>query len=73
MSKPPPYLTTDQQKMVLTALATLRMSSHDRFLLDLSSEMARRSPPITDLDLRMAIRKLLGVTPQTETEQQRGQ
>lgn len=73
MRRPLPYLSDDQQKMVLAALATLRMSSHDRFLLDLSSELARHSPPITDLDLRMAIRKLLGVTPRTETEQQRGQ
>jgi hypothetical protein len=58
-----PHLTDAQQQQVLAALATLRMSSHDRFLLDLASELARRSPPISDLDLRVAIRTLLGVVP----------
>ena len=64
MSRPLPYLSDAQQKMVLAALASLRMTSHDRFLLDLASALAHSpNQPVTDLDVRIAIRQLLGVVP----------
>lgn len=61
MRKPLPYLSDAQQKMVLAALATLRMSSHDKFLLELSSGLARSPQPVSDLAVRIAIRQILGV------------
>ena len=63
MRKPLPSLTDTQQRMVLAALATLRMSGHDHFLLDLASALARCKQPVSDLDLKVAIRQLLGVVP----------
>lgn len=64
MSKPPPYLTADQQKLVLIALSTLRLSGHDRFLLDLSSALAHcPHQPVRDLDVKIAIRQLIGIVP----------
>jgi hypothetical protein len=64
MSRPLPYLSDAQQRTVLAALASLRMSSHDRFLLDLASALAHSpNQPVTDLDVRIAIRQLLGVVP----------
>ena len=58
-----PSLSEAQRKQVLAALATLRLSSHDKFLLDLASALARCQQPLSDLDLRIAIRQQLGVVP----------
>jgi hypothetical protein len=63
MSKPSPSLTEVQQQMVLSALATLRLSAHDKFLLDLASALARCKQPVSDLDVKIAIRQLLGFVP----------
>jgi hypothetical protein len=63
MSKPLPYLTDAQQRQVLAALASLRLAGHDRFLLDLASAMARCPHPVSDLDVKIAIRQLLGIVP----------
>jgi hypothetical protein len=63
MNAPLPALTPAQQGQVQAACATLRLAARDRFLLDLASELARSPTPLTDLDLRMAMRKLLGVVP----------
>ena len=58
-----PSLTPSQQQMLLAALRSLRLSGHDRFLLDLASALARCKQPVTDLDLKIALRQLLGVVP----------
>jgi hypothetical protein len=63
MSRPLPHLSDAQQRMVLAALATLRLSGHDKFLLDLASALARCNHPVSNLDVRIAVRQLLGVTP----------
>jgi hypothetical protein len=62
MSKPP-SLTPEQQVQVLTALRSLRLSAHDRFLLDLASALARCPQPVDDLAVKIQIRQLLGATP----------
>jgi hypothetical protein len=56
-------LTDEQMDMVRGAAATLRWAERDEFMLDLASALARCHAPVTDLDLRVAIRKLLGVVP----------
>jgi hypothetical protein len=56
-----PALTPAQQQQIRAACATLRWQARDAFLLDLASELANHPTPLTDLDLRMAVRKLLGV------------
>jgi hypothetical protein len=61
MSKPLPSLTPEQQVQVLTALRSLRLSAHDRFLLDLTSALARCPQPVDDLSVRVHIRQILGV------------
>jgi hypothetical protein len=72
MRAPLPSLSDAQQQRVLAALATLRLSAHDRFLLELASALAR-SPhhPVTDLDLKVAIRGLLGVMPPADLVHER--
>jgi hypothetical protein len=54
-------LTDEQMAMVRTAAAPMRLSARDRFMLDLASELARCHSPVSDLDVRICIRKLLGV------------
>jgi hypothetical protein len=64
MSRLLPSLTDAQQQQILAALSTLRLSGHDRFLLDLASALARcPNQPVTDLDVRIAVRQTLGVMP----------
>jgi hypothetical protein len=63
MSKPLPSLSPAQQQRVLAALRSLRLSGHDRFLLELASALARCPNPVTDLDLKVAIRQLGSVPP----------
>ena len=59
-----PSLTDSQQRMLLAALSTLRLSGHDKFLLDMACALAHSpNQPVTDLDVRIAIRQLLGVVP----------
>jgi hypothetical protein len=54
-------LTDEQMELVRTAAAPMRLSVRDKFMLDLASELARCRSPLTDADVRIAIRKLLGV------------
>jgi hypothetical protein len=54
-------LTDEQLEVVRAAASGLRLSVRDRFMLDLASELARCSTPVSDLELRVSIRKLLGV------------
>jgi hypothetical protein len=61
MNAPLPQLTEAQRAQVQAACATLRLTTRDRFLLDLASALARCRQPPTDVDLRVAVRKLLGV------------
>ena len=58
-----PSLTDGQQRMVLAALSTLRLSAHDKFLLELASALARCPQPVSDLYVRIAVRQILGVVP----------
>jgi hypothetical protein len=48
---------------VRTAASTLRLSARDKFLQALACELARCSNPThpTDVDVRVAIRQILGV------------
>jgi hypothetical protein len=59
--RPPVALTVEQKEVVRIAASTLRLDARDHFLLDLSGELSRCRYPVTDLDLRVAIRKLLGI------------
>jgi hypothetical protein len=61
MSKPLPSLTPEQQVQVLSALRSLRLSAHDKFLLDLASALARCPHPVDDLAVKIHIRQILGV------------
>jgi hypothetical protein len=63
LSKMLPSLTDSQQRMVLGALRSLRLSAHDNFLLELASALARSPQPISDLTIKVQIRQLLGTTP----------
>jgi hypothetical protein len=54
-------LTDEQMQIVRTAAAKLRLSARDKFMLDLASVLARCHCPVSDTDLRAAIRQLLGV------------
>jgi hypothetical protein len=54
-------LTDEQMEVVRLVAAPMRLSVRDRFMLDLASELARCNSPVSDLDVRVAIRKLLGV------------
>jgi hypothetical protein len=63
----PVALTDRQREAVRAAAATLRLSARDAFLQDLAVELARCPAPISDLDLRVALRTLLGVTPVRDT------
>jgi hypothetical protein len=58
-----PSLTDAQQRMVLAALGTLRLSAHDKFLLELASALARSPQPISDLTVRVQVRQILGTVP----------
>jgi hypothetical protein len=61
--RPPLSLTTEQMAAVRTAASTLRLSARDKFLQALACELARCSNPthLTDIDLRVVIRQILGV------------
>ena len=48
---------------VRTAAATLRLRGRDKFLQALAVELARCRYPPSDMDVKVAIRQLLGVTP----------
>lgn len=63
MSKPLPSLTPEQQVQVLRALRSLRLSAHDRFLLELSSALVRCKQPVDDLAVKIAIRQSIGLVP----------
>jgi hypothetical protein len=58
-------LTDTQKQIIRSAAANLRWVERDRFNLDLASALARCQAPVTDSDLRAAIRQLLGVTNKT--------
>jgi hypothetical protein len=63
MSKPLPSLTPEQQVQVLSAFRSLRLSAHDKFLLELAASLARCPQPVSDLYVRIAVRQILGVVP----------
>jgi hypothetical protein len=58
-----PALTPAQEAQVLAAMATLRLSGQQQFMSDLRARLALRPKPVSDLDLRVALRQLLGVVP----------
>jgi hypothetical protein len=58
-----PSLTDAQQQQILAALSALRLSAHDKFLLELASALARCKQPVTDLDVRVQVRQILGTVP----------
>jgi hypothetical protein len=55
-------LSDEQMELVRSAAATLRWAERDQFNLNLASALARCHAPVTDTDLRAAIRQLLGVS-----------
>jgi hypothetical protein len=55
-------LTDAHKDMIRSATANLRWVARDKFNLDLAAALARCRTPLTDADLRVAIRQLLGVT-----------
>jgi hypothetical protein len=57
-----PALTEVQAEIVRSVSATLRLASRDKFLAALASQLSRCDQPLRDLDLKIAIRNLLGVT-----------
>jgi hypothetical protein len=67
----PVALTDRQREAVRAAVATLRLSARDAFLQDLAVELARCSTPISDLDLRVSLGTLLGVTPVRDIARER--
>jgi hypothetical protein len=58
-----PALTPAQEAQVLAAMAPLRLRGQQQFLADLRARLALRPRPPSDLDLRVALRPLLGVVP----------
>lgn len=59
----PLTLSDEQMATVKAACASLRPSSHDRFLQDLACELARYPQPPSDAELHIAIRSLLRIVP----------
>jgi hypothetical protein len=59
----PLALTDEQMAAVRDAAATLRLNARDKFLQALACELARCYNPTrpTDVDVRVAIRQILGV------------
>jgi hypothetical protein len=53
-------LTDEQMDMVRSAAAPMRLSARDCFMLDLASALARCHAPVSDADLHVCIRQLLG-------------
>jgi hypothetical protein len=58
-------LTDAQMNLVRSAASSLRWIERDQFNLNLASALARCNAPVSDTDLRAAIRQLLGVGNQT--------
>jgi hypothetical protein len=54
-------LTDAQREMIRRAASALHWVERDKFNLDLASAFARCRHPLTDTDLRVCIRQLLGV------------
>lgn len=59
----PLTLTDAQMEMVRVAAATLRLRGRDKFLQALAVELARYRYPPSDMDVKVAVRQLLGIKP----------